>query len=77
MVWQNLSRNQKNNTKVAEIEIEINPADANNVIGHKKENLEKMKDLYEVSIRVKQNEEIKPGKFNLKILKTYKEFLDD
>ena len=36
-----------------------------------------MKDLYEVSIRVKQNEEIKPGKFNLKILKTYKEFLDD
>lgn len=72
-----LAEIKKINTKVAEIEIEINPADANNVIGHKKENLEKMKDLYEVSIRVKQNEEIKPGKFNLKILKTYKEFLDD
>lgn len=68
---------KKINTKVAEIEIEINPQDVNNVIGHKKENLEKMKELYEVEIRVKQNLNIKQGKFNLKILKTYKDFLDD
>lgn len=68
---------KKINTKVAEIEIEINPADANNVIGHKKENLAKMKELYEVEIKVKQNLSVKPGKFNLTILKTYKDFLDD
>lgn len=68
---------KKINTKVAEIEIEVNPQDANNVIGHKKENLGKMKDLYEVEIKVKQNLNVKPGKFNLKILKTYKDFLDD
>lgn len=68
---------KKINTKVAEIEIEINPQDANNVIGHKKENLAKMKELYEVEIKVKQNLSVKPGKFNLTILKTYKDFLDD
>lgn len=68
---------KKINTKVAEIEIEINPSDVNNVIGHKKENLGKMKELYEVEIKVKQNLSVKPGKFNLKILKTYKDFLDD
>lgn len=68
---------KKINTKVAEIEIEVNPLDANNVIGHKKENLAKMKELYEVDIKLKQNLSVKQGKFNLKILKTYKEFLDD
>lgn len=68
---------KKINTKVAEIEIEVNPSDANNIIGHKKENLAKMKELYEVDVRVKQNLSVKPGKFNLKILKTYKDFLDD
>lgn len=72
-----LAEIKKINTKVAEIEIEINPVDVNNVIGHKKENLDKMKELYEVEIRVKQNLNVKPGKFNLKILKTYKDFLDD
>ena len=68
---------KKINTKVAEIEIEVNPLDANNVIGHKKENLAKMRELYEVDIKIKQNLRVKQGKFNLKILKTYKDFLDD
>lgn len=68
---------KKINTKVAEIEIEVNPLDTNNVIGHKKENLAKMKELYEVDIKIKQNLNVKQGKFNLKILKTYKDFLDD
>ena len=68
---------KKVNTKVAEIEIEVNPENINNIIGHKKENIEKLKDLYDVDVRVKQNFSIKPGKFNLNIIKTYKEFLDD
>jgi len=68
---------KKVNTKVAELEIEANPEDVNNIIGHKKENLEKLKSLYEVDVKVKQNFKIKSGKFNLNIIKTYKEFLDD
>ena len=68
---------KKVNTKVAEIEIEANPENINNIIGHKKENIQKLKDTYEVDVHVKQNPKIKQGKFELKIKKTYKEFLDD
>ena len=72
-----LSAIKKVNTKVAEIEIEAHPEDANNIIGHKKENMQKLKDLYDVDVKIKQSFTVKPGKFNLNILKTYKEFLDD
>ena len=68
---------KKINTKVAEIEIEANPEDANNIIGHKKENIQKLKELYEVEVKVKQTFRVKTGSFKLNILKTYKEFLDD
>lgn len=68
---------KKFNTKVIEAEIEVNPANVNNVIGHKKENLEKLKDTYDLTLKVKQNNEIKPGKFNIHIIKTYKDFLDE
>lgn len=68
---------KKVNTKVAEIEIEANPCDINNIIGHKKENIEKLKELYDVDVSVKQSFNIKPGKFNVNIVKTYKDFLDD
>lgn len=68
---------KKFNTKVIEAEIEVNPANVNNVVGHKKENLEKLKETYDLTLKVKQNNEIKPGKFNINILKTYKDFLDE
>lgn len=65
------------NTKVAEVEITVNPENVNNIIGHKKENIQKLKDLYNVDVKVKQNSNIKPEKFKLNIIKTYKDFLDD
>lgn len=68
---------KKCNTKVIEIEIEVNPENINNAIGHKRENINKLKEIYDVDVNVKQNEQIKPGKFEMKILKTYKDFLDD
>ena len=68
---------KKINTKVIEVEIEVNPENINNIVGHKKENIQKLKDIYEVEVKVTQNFSIKPGKFNLKIIKTYKDFLDD
>ena len=68
---------KKVNTKVAEIEIEVNPENINNVIGHKKENIQKLKELYEVEVRPKQNFNIKPWDLKVNIIKTYKEFLDD
>ena len=65
------------NTKVIEAEVEVNPVNINNVVGHKRSNIEKLKDTYDLELKVKQNEEIKPGKFKIKILKTYKVFLDE
>ena len=68
---------KKINTKVAEVEIEVNPENINNVVGHKKENIQKLKELYDVDVRVKQSFNVRPNKFNVNIVKTYKEFLDD
>ena len=78
-IWYDIivSKIKKFNTKVLEIEIEANPENINNIIGHKKENLQKFKDIYDVNVKVKKNENLKPGKFNMKILKTYKDFLDE
>ncbi len=39
---------KKVNVKVKEVEIRVNPEDVNNVIGHKKENITKLRDVYEV-----------------------------
>ena len=65
------------NVKVKEIEIVVNSENVNNVVGHKKENINKLKDLYDVDVKIKQKDEIKPGKFEIKIIKTYTDFLDE
>lgn len=72
-----LEKIKKFNVKVKEIEIEINPENVNNVVGHKKENIDKLKDLYDLEVKVKQNTEIKSGKFEIKIVKTYTDFLNE
>ena len=59
------------NAKVKEAEIRINPEDVNNVVGHKKENIQKLKDLYEVKAIIKQDDKIKHDKFEIKVLSTY------
>ena len=65
------------NVKVKKVKITVNPKDVNNVIGHKRENIDKLKDMYELDLIVKQDEKIKKGKFNLEVLETYPEFLDE
>lgn len=72
-----LEKIKKFNVKVKEIQIEINPENINNVVGHKKENIKKLKELYDVDVKVVQNKNIKPGKFEIKILKKYTDFLDE
>ena len=68
---------KKLNVKVKEVEVTVNPIDANNVIGHKKENVIKLKDTYEVDLIVKQDEKIKQGKSKIEVIKTYNDFLDE
>jgi len=59
------------NMKVKEVEIKANPDDINNIIGHKKENITKLKDLYDIDIIIKSDESIKNGKFEMIIQKVY------
>ena len=59
------------NVKVKEVEVTVNPVDANNVIGHKKENVKNLKDLYDVNLVLKQDPNIKQGKTKLEITETY------
>ncbi len=68
---------KKLNVKVKEVEVFVNPRDVNNVIGQKKENIRKLRELYEVELIVKQDSKIKQGKSRVEITKTYKDFLEE
>jgi len=72
-----VSKIKKCNTKVKVVEIKANPEDINNIIGHKKENINKLKDMYDVDVIIKSDETIKNGKFEMKIEKTYDDLLEE
>ncbi len=64
------------NTKVKVVEIRANPMNINNIIGHKKENINKLNEIYDVEVNVTSDESIRPGDFKVNILKTYEECID-
>ena len=68
---------KKLNVKVKEVEVTVNPIDSNNVIGHKKENVLKLKETYDVDLILRQDENIKQGKSKIEITKTYHDFLEE
>ena len=61
-------RIKKINSKVSKIQILANEQDINNIVGHKRENLRKLQEIYEVNAKVVKENKIKPGKFELKII---------
>jgi hypothetical protein len=62
------------NVKVMQVEVIVNPIDVNNVIGFKQENIDKLKELYDVELIVTADENIKQGKSKIDITKTYQDF---
>ena len=72
-----VSKIKKVNAKVKLVEIKANPDDVNNIIGHKKENVLKLKEIYEVDVIIKQDESIPNGKFEVNIEKTYDDYLKE
>ena len=64
-------RIKKFNVKVKKIKIEVNPLEINNVVGHKRENILKLKEMYDVDIIVIGNDKIKLGKSKINIEETY------
>ena len=71
-----LEKIKKFNAKVKEVEITANSQNINNIIGHKKENINQLKDVYDVDVTVVQDNNIKPGKFKIRVVKTYDECFD-
>jgi len=72
-----LDKIKKLNIKVKEVEVTVNPADVNNVVGHKRENALKLKDTYDVILKVKQDSNINQGKSEIKITQVYTDFYED
>ena len=72
-----VSKIKQLNVKVKKVRVLVNPQDVNNVVGHKRENIEKLKDMYTLELIVKQDENIKQGKLELEVVEKYPEFLED
>ncbi len=68
---------KKFNSNVKEVEILVNPQDVNNVVGYKRENIQKLKDIYDVDVVIKQDIKHKIGKIDVKISKFHKDFIDE
>lgn len=62
---------KKLNTKVMEVEVTVNPSDTNNVVGYKQENIEKLKNTYDVDLIVTSDENMKQGKSKIEITKVF------
>ncbi len=67
---------KKINVKVKEVKIKVNFADMNNVIGHKRENLNRIKEIYDVDVLVEADNNIKEGKSELIVIQTYDEYTE-
>lgn len=67
---------KKINMKVKEVKVKVNFTDMNNVIGHKKMNIKKIKDTYDVDVVVEADSKIKEGKSELVIIQTYDEYME-
>ena len=59
---------KKINSKVIGVEIQANKANVNNIIGHKKENIKRLKDTYALIATVKENDKIRQNDFKIKVL---------
>lgn len=68
---------KKINVKVKEVKIKVNFANLNNVIGHKKSNIHKIKDFYDVDLIVEADNSIKIGDSKLEIIQTYDEYMEE
>lgn len=67
---------KKFNTKVRKVEIIANEYNINNIIGHKRENIIRLKEIYDVDVAIRIDNTLKLGDFRINILEHYKDFLE-
>ncbi|MCI9178310.1 MAG: radical SAM protein [Clostridia bacterium] len=65
------------NVKVMQVLITANPENVNAIIGHKRENILKLKEIYDVNVIVKPDTTVKKGKFHIEVEKTYEDALEE
>ena len=72
-----LEKIKKMNTKVKEVEIKANPEDVPNMLGYKNENIEKLKEIYDVEVVITPNPEMRKGRFEMAMIKTYDDMVEE
>ena len=68
---------KKYDVKVKEIEIVTHPQNVNNIVGYKRENIEKLKNIYDIDVTILQDIKFSPDKIEVIISKKFKDFQDE
>ena len=68
---------KKVNSNVTHIQIDVNPSDINNAVGHKRINIDKINDTYNTDLKINPNSKIKKGKLKITKLIKYQEFIKE
>ena len=68
---------KKVNSNVTHIQIDVNPSDINNAVGHKRIIIEKINDTYNTDLKINPNSKIKKGKLKITKLIKYQEFIKE
>ena len=68
---------KKVNSNVSHIQIDVNPSDINNAVGHKRINIKKINDTYNTDLKINPNSKIKKGKLKITKLIKYQEFIKE
>ncbi len=65
------------NMKVKEVEIIVNPQNVSNIVGHKRENIIKLKETYDIDVKIVQDIKCPVEKIDIKVSKEYKDFKEE
>ena len=68
---------KKYDVKVKEVEVITHPQNVNNIVGYKRENIEKLKKIYDIDLTILQDIKCSPDKIDVIISKKFKDFKDD
>ncbi|MBR3882408.1 MAG: radical SAM protein [Clostridia bacterium] len=72
-----VSKIKKINTRVKEVTVIVNPQNVNNVVGYKKSNIQRLKEMYDVDVVVKQDIKYPAQKIDVKVTKRFRDFIDE
>lgn len=68
---------KKYDVKVKEVEVVTHPQNVSNIVGYKRENVEKLKNMYDIDLSIVQDIKFSPDKIEVIISKKYRDFKDD